>query len=380
LATYAPVSGGEAPPSGFVNGVFRLDVLIDSCFPEPQLTEAFRFSLHDEEGRLAYRSEEAQVGSLRTGDEAADWPFQATKDVRVIDRDMVLRVAPTEAHLASVKTHANDGLLAAGLMVSLLLALVLHAYLKGQRRLREREEELRQSQKVEAIGQLAGGIAHDFNNILQVILGHAELAVESRGNSNEVEENVEAIVHAAQRASSLTQQLLDFSRRRQIHPERLDINDVVEELLGLARRTIDERVEILFHPTRELPAVTGDPRQIEQVVLNLCLNARDAMPDGGRLVVETFRTAVDRTVRASYPWVEVGPMVGLRVRDEGCGMDAATLDRAFEPFFTTKEVGQGTGLGLSSAYGIVRQHGGLIRATSAPGRGTSVEVLLPPAA
>ena len=246
------------------------------------------------------------------------------------------------------------------------------------RDLRERkqlEQQLLQSQKMEAVGRLAGGIAHDFNNILTVILG---LAREIRLDSTDpLAKEVEGIQHAAERATLLTRQLLAFSRRQVLQPKVLEPNELITDLLGLVRRLLGEHIEV----TTELDVSTGrikaDPIQLEQVVMNLAANARDAMPDGGRVTIETANVEFDDEFVRTHPGSRPGSYVRLRFADTGVGMSDDTLDHVFEPFFTTKGPAAGTGLGLSMVYGVVKQSLGYISVLTEPGEGTAFEIYLP---
>ncbi|HTZ47926.1 MAG TPA: ATP-binding protein [Verrucomicrobiae bacterium] len=239
------------------------------------------------------------------------------------------------------------------------------------------EDQLRQSQKMEALGRLAGGVAHDFNNLLTIIKGHSELLLDRLSPVDPSFKSGEQIHKAADRASSLTRQLLVFSRRQILQPKVLDLNHLVTEIQKLLHRLIREDVEFVFIPGKDLAHVKADPGQLEQVLMNLTVNASDAMPQGGNLVVETRNLTVDASVAHTRPALTPGDYVLLSVTDTGHGMDAKTQARIFEPFFTTKEVGKGTGLGLSTVYGIVKQSGGFIYVESAPGKGTCFEVYLP---
>ncbi len=240
---------------------------------------------------------------------------------------------------------------------------------------RRLEEQLRQAQKMEAIGRLAGGIAHDFNNLFTAILGYSNLLLKKLGPDRQRE--VLAIKKAGERAASLTQQLLAFSRKQVLDPRVLDLNIVVTEMQQMMCRLIGERIDLLTVPGPALGRVKVDPNQIGQVILNLVLNARDAMPDGGRLTIETANVELDETYCRAHPEVKPGPYVMLAVSDTGSGMDAATLARCLEPFFTTKPSGKGAGLGLSTVYGIAKQSGGTVGVYSEPGHGTTVKVYLP---
>jgi two-component system cell cycle sensor histidine kinase/response regulator CckA len=241
------------------------------------------------------------------------------------------------------------------------------------------EAQLRQSQKMESIGQLAGGVAHDFNNLLCVILNCADMGLsEVEVQSNErLRSNLEEIGVAGKRAAALTRQLLAFSRKQLLQPELLDLNVVVGGVEKMLRRLVAEDIEIIVQLADDLDTVTADPGQIEQVVMNLVVNARNAMPDGGRLVIETANVEVDETDARLHPSTKPGAYVALTISDTGCGIDPEIRDRIFEPFFTTKSPGEGTGLGLSMVYGIVKQSGGDIWVHSEPGHGASFKVLLP---
>ena len=239
------------------------------------------------------------------------------------------------------------------------------------------EEQYRQSQKVEAIGQLAGGIAHDFNNLLTVIHGHCELLGLELGPGSPHQRDLGHIRRAAERAASLTRQLLAFSRRQILAPRVLDLRESVKDVRTLLARLIGEHIEVVLRVPAEAACVKADPSQIEQVLLNLALNARDAMPQGGSLTFELTDTVVDEmTARRQVP-MQPGRYILLAVRDTGIGMDAATQARIFEPFFTTKAEGRGTGLGLSTVYGIVKQSGGYVWVSSQPGQGATFNVYLP---
>jgi signal transduction histidine kinase len=246
------------------------------------------------------------------------------------------------------------------------------------RALRDREEQLRQAQKMEAIGRLAGGVAHDFNNLLTAIVGFTDLIIERVDARDATAEDVREIRKAADRATALTRQLLAFSRKQFLNPTVLDVNETVSGLLQMLPRVIGEHIETTTRLSPYLPSVWADASQIDQVLVNLVLNARDAMPGGGRLTIETAAVDLDEQRLAEERLaLEPGRFVMLVVSDTGTGMDDATRARAFEPFFTTKPKGKGTGLGLATVYGIVDQSGGGIALDTAPGRGTSVRIYLP---
>ena len=242
------------------------------------------------------------------------------------------------------------------------------------------EKQVRQAQKFEAIGQLAGGIAHDFNNMIGAILGWAELGMDETDAETRLHRHFDKVRHQAIRAAALTRQLLAFARRQILEPRDIDLNQDVTETLSLLEKVIGSNIEIKTKLTPETPVIRADPTQIEQVIMNLCINARDAMPHGGRLIIETGEFTFDDQYLAAQDHAKPGPYAMLAVTDSGIGMDAATLDRIFEPFFSTKETGKGTGLGLATVYGIVRQHGGFIQVYSEVTVGTTFRIYLPLAA
>jgi PAS domain S-box-containing protein len=242
---------------------------------------------------------------------------------------------------------------------------------------RRADHQLLQAQKMEAVGQLAGGIAHDFNNLLSVILGYGELAARELGPEHRTSRRLEAIRQAAERAAGLTRQILTFSRKQPVESRICDLNHIVQEMEKMLRRLIGEDVRLTVALGEGLGRVRADPGQLEQVIMNLAVNARDAMPAGGRLVIETSNVDLDETHARTHPDVRPGPYVMLTVEDTGAGMAPETVVRIFEPFFTTKEQGKGTGLGLAVVYGIVKQAGGSLSVYSEPGLGSTFRVYLP---
>ena len=246
-----------------------------------------------------------------------------------------------------------------------------------QDRLHKAEEQLRHAQKMEAIGLLAGGIAHDFNNLMTVVLGYSEILQGMLPASTEAREPIENIQYAAQRAADLTRQLLAFGRRQVLNPQLLDLNEVLAAMVGMLERVIGEDIDLVVSPSPDVHVVRADRGQIEQVILNLATNARDAMPDGGRLILRTANVRVDEWFIGAQGSPAPGPYAVLEVTDTGVGMEEATRLRVFEPFYTTKEPGRGTGLGLSTVYGIVQQSGGTVHVYSEPGRGTTFRIYLP---
>jgi len=242
---------------------------------------------------------------------------------------------------------------------------------------KELENQLRQSQKMEAVGQLAGGIAHDFNNVLTAILGYTRLLLKESALGAQQRDDIREIEEAAERAASLTRQLLAFSRKQVMQPTVLNVNEVVQGMRSLLRRLIGEHIALVAALDPEPVFVRADQGQLQQVIVNLSVNARDAMPQGGTLMLATARVDIDETFTAAHPGSSAGPHVRLLVSDSGTGMDAEVRRRVFEPFFTTKPVGKGSGLGLATVYGIVKQSGGYIDVESQPGHGSTFTLYLP---
>src|SRR5271168_1156780 len=239
------------------------------------------------------------------------------------------------------------------------------------------EQQLRQAQKMEAVGRLAGGVAHDFNNLLMVIKGHTELLMNELSPTDRMARKIEQIDRSADRAAALTKQLLAFSRMQVLQPRVMNLNGVIEDMGKLLPRLIGEDIELGVRMAADLGSIRADASQMEQIIMNLAVNARDAMPTGGRLIIETSNAELDRSYNSTHPIVKAGRYVLLAVSDTGIGMDADTQAHIFEPFFTTKEPGKGTGLGLATVYGVVKQSGGFIWVYSEVGKGTSFKIYLP---
>ena len=299
--------------------------------------------------------EDAQrfLEAVRTGQTAATAWRHYTKNSGIIDVEVALQ----EIQYGGKTVH---------------LALIIDV--TDRRRL---EEQLRQAQRMEAVGMLAGGVAHDFNNLLTIITGYSQLILNNLGPNDRNRHSAEQIMKAGERAAALTKQLLAFSRRQVLQPRVLDMNKLVDSLGAMLQRLIGEDIDLRLQLRTDLGRVNADPGQIEQVLMNLVVNARDAMPKGGTLTIETGNVELDDHYAGRHIAVKPGAYVLVAVSDTGSGMDDATKARLFEPFFTTKGSGKGTGLGLSTVFGIVRQSGGSIEVYSEPGRGTSVKIYLP---
>ena len=244
----------------------------------------------------------------------------------------------------------------------------------------EREKlrgQLQQAQKLESVGRLAGGVAHDFNNMLGVIIGHTEMVLNALGPDHKLAHNLEQVLDAANRSADLTKQLLAFARKQPIAPKVLELNQTISVLLAMIRRLIGENIELVWQPGDALWAVRLDPTQVTQVLANLCINARDALGNHGKIIIATANITFDQDIAVLHPGSSPREYVQITFSDNGCGMDQLTQERAFEPFFTTKDIGQGTGLGLAMVSGIVSQNSGFINLYSEPGRGTTFRLHIP---
>jgi len=239
------------------------------------------------------------------------------------------------------------------------------------------QEQLAQALRMESIGRLAGGVAHDFNNMLGAILGFSDLALAQADLTKPLSRYLKEIQRAAERSANLTKQLLAFARKQTVAPKLMDLNEAIEGMLKMLRRLIGEHIDLAWLPGASLWLVEIDPSQVDQLLANLCVNARDAIAGVGKITIETENTVLDETYCQNTPGMTPGEYVLLAVSDDGCGMDKATIDRIFEPFYTTKELGLGTGLGLSTVYGIVKQNNGLVNVYSEPGQGSTFKIYLP---
>ena len=239
------------------------------------------------------------------------------------------------------------------------------------------EDQLHHAQRIESIGRLAGGVAHDYNNMLAVIIGNAELAQMKITSAHPLRDDLEEILTAAKRSRDITQKLLAFARKQTIEPKVLDLNTAVETMLKMLEKLLGENIELVWHPGEDIWPVEIDPSQLDQILANLCVNARDAIADTGQLIIETNRVTLGEDYCADHAGFVPGDYVQLSVNDTGCGMDKITLEKIFEPFFTTKEPGSGTGLGLAMVYGVVKQSNGFINVYSEPGQGTTFKIYLP---
>lgn len=248
---------------------------------------------------------------------------------------------------------------------------------RAEESLRKREEQLAHSQRLEALGTLAGGVAHEFNNLLQSIQGYTQYACEGLPDDDLRRQDLNVVLKTAERAGSLTRQLLGFSRRQRLQHESLDPNQLVREVAHLLRPLIGEHISLELDLAEGVGRIHADAANVQQLLMNLAINARDAMPPGGRLLIRTEAVTLDERGASRFTNLRAGQFLRLVISDTGCGMSSEVLEHAFEPFFTTKEVGCGTGLGLASVYGVVTQHRGAIRVTSRVGEGTTLEILFP---
>jgi signal transduction histidine kinase len=317
---------------------------------------------------------------------AADW-----NERRFLLKSIGLAIMPLSVWALALRAANHDRIVAYGCVIISLACYGAHLTMSQHRKqqsvaaLRASEERYRllfqqlvQAEKMQAIGRLAGGVAHDFNNVPTIIMGYAQQLIDfPDANPDAVQNNANQIITASNRAAALTRQLLAFGRKQVLQPTVVNLNEIIVDLDKMVRRLISENVEIVTRPATKLGTVKADPGQIEQVLLNLVINARDAMPHGGTLTVETANVELDQAYADDHAGVRPGPYVVLAVSDTGVGMDAETQAHIFEPFFTTKEMGKGSGLGLATVYGVVQQSGGHLSVYSEPGRGSTFKVYLP---
>jgi two-component system cell cycle sensor histidine kinase/response regulator CckA len=348
--------------------IFMTDTSGTFTYVNPEFTRVYGFESSDVIGRVTPRI--LSSGTTTPAEYAEFWC--QLKQGQVVKRELLNRTRNgTVLHIESSANPIVDG---AGVIVG---------FLAVQRDVTERkalEGQLLQSQKMEAVGRLAGGIAHDFNNLLTAIMGYSDLLEDRLAGSPDALADLAEIKKAGERASRLTRQFLAFSRKQPITRQIVDMNALVADINKMLSRVVGEDVELLVVAEPTLPPVVADPGQLEQVLVNLVVNSRDAMPNGGRLTIATAATTIDEAFARRHAGAVPGPYVCLIVADVGCGMTEDVLGHVFEPFFTTKPQGQGTGLGLSTVYGIVKQNGGYITIASGPGRGTTVTIFWPVAA
>jgi signal transduction histidine kinase len=361
---------------GFLVGVFRYQELFYSILQD--VGQRYWVAVYD--------GDEEIYGSSGSGLRGAEVLSQET-DIEFRQLTWRARVWPKPETLASERSSLPNVAFLGGILMAGLLAFAvymaetahLHAeVLKRETAGREQAEEaLRQAQKMEAVGRLAGGVAHDFNNLLAVIRGHAALSLSSFSSDDPLRQGLNEILTAAVKASSLTRQLLAFSRKQVLQPRVLDLNSVVTQAAELLRPALGDDIKLVLNLDSSLGRVKADVGQMEQVIMNLVFNARDAMPDGGKLTIQTANSLLDENWARRYPEIRPGPHVMLAVHDRGHGMDKETQLHIFEPFFTTKERNTGTGLGLATVYGTVIQSGGCVTVLSNLGEGTTIQIYLP---
>jgi signal transduction histidine kinase/ActR/RegA family two-component response regulator len=255
--------------------------------------------------------------------------------------------------------------------------LIVYGLKKSEEEQKFLQEQLGQSQKLESVGRLAGGVAHDFNNMLNVILGHAELSLLKIDEDDKLWYNIKEIQSAAKRSASITKQLLAYARKQNISPKKINLNPTVENMLRMLKHILGEDIDIVWKPTDNLWPTKIDPSQLDQILVNLCVNAKDAIEGAGKITIETGMKVFDKEYCSKHPEFVQGDFVLLAVSDNGCGMDKATIEKLFEPFFTTKGPGKGIGLGLSTVYGIIRQNNGFVNVYSEVGQGTTFNIYLP---
>ena len=337
------------------NGNFALDVGHDA----EQVVGKDDFAFFSQEMAESYRSDDREVISGRI-----------PKD---IEEKYTLAGEERWAHTIKVPYYnGQDNLIG---LIGIYEDITERRQAEEERR--KLESQLRQAQKMEAVGQLAGGVAHDFNNLLQVIIGYGDMMLDQLPPGELLHNNLNEMMKSAHRAASLVRQLLLFSRHDTMRAKSIDLTGLISNLMNMIRRVIGEHISLEIRPGFAVRPVSADPGQIEQVLMNLCVNARDAMPDGGRIIIGTENVLIDDDYHRQHQWAKKGQYVLITVSDTGCGIPHEIQERIFEPFFTTKEVGKGTGLGLATVYGIVRSHQGMVHLYSEPGHGAAFKIYLP---
>jgi len=368
---------------GFLLGMIHYQELLHSILED--VAQDYWVAVYDGDTQVYSRA-----GASTPREEA--WAQEA--DIEFQQLTWRARVWPKPEALAYARSTLPQVTLVGGILMASLLAFAVYLAETSQFRAREvttaneelkreiagreqAEEALRQAQKMEAVGRLAGGVAHDFNNLLMVIRGHAALSLNCLAPDNPLRRELAEILKAADRASSLTRQLLAFSRKQVLQPQVLDLNALVTQVVELMPPLLGEDINLVIDLDPQLGWVRADPGQMEQVIMNLVFNARDAMPDGGELTIQTENADLDQILAGRHLGVRTGPHVMLAVRDTGRGMNEETQAHLFEPFFTTKDRSKGTGLGLATVYGTVNQSGGCVTVSSTLGKGTTIQVYLP---
>jgi signal transduction histidine kinase/CheY-like chemotaxis protein/sensor domain CHASE-containing protein len=391
----------RAQLDGYIVGLCQIDDLVENALKYangPQgidmavLDESLPFNqqlLHYHSSRMRYlRETDPEAEHLMEPVDLHPNGIHYYSSLTFGGRQWTLLCMPAPMFFTPYADWRSWSLLVAGLLVTYVATRYMYtATTKTERiqqlvdqrthELRQKDEQLRQSQKLEAVGSLAGGIAHEFNNLLQVISGYTRYAMEELKPEDQTRKDLESVLEASDRASSLTRQLLSFSRRQTVDRKPMDANEMVSDLTKMLRPLLGEKVKLKLHLAKNTGIISADAGSFQQVLVNLCLNARDAMPDGGEIIVRTERVNVTADLAEHYADLKTGPCVEISVADTGCGMTPEVRDRIFEPFFTTKAVGQGTGLGLPTVYGIVRQHEGGIHVYSEPGHGSTFKIYLP---
>jgi signal transduction histidine kinase/CheY-like chemotaxis protein len=338
-----------------------------AVFPSSNPNPVLEFSA---DGELTYCNDAARRMAASLGEQSL--PAILPPDTKVI----ILQCLLTGENKLNLHTSRQNRTIAWS-FIPIAESKTVHCYANEITERLALEAQLRHSVKMEAVGQLAAGVAHDFNNILTIIQGHADLLLQSRPLPPQTEKSLRQIWSAADRAGKLIQQLLMFSRKQVLQPRYVDLNEIISNVSPMLQRMLGEHITFQFVPVPNLPAIYADVGMIEQVLVNLSINARDAMPNGGRLAVSAAPRVLEPVACVVNPEARPGHFVCLSVSDTGGGMDNATLSHLFEPFFTTKEIGKGAGLGLATVYGIVKQHQGWIIVESKPGAGSTFTIFLP---